>query len=278
MCRLYGFRANEPTKVECTLVHAQNALLIQSRSDLRGISHADGWGIAFYANGLPQVERSHTAAYSDLHFSATAERVSATTVVAHVRNASVGGLSHANTHPFQYGPWVFAHNGRITAFESIRSAMENETDPMLLEHRIGSTDSEQAFFWLLTRMAKAGIEPESKCARLDTLMDVVGGAVKRLAHWCDEEKAEKPAKLNFLITDGRVLVVSRWNNTLWWVLRQGIHDCEVCGIPHIHHDRQADYRAAVLASEPISHETWQELPDQHVLAVEESIHVRTQPI
>ena len=27
MCRLYGFRANEETKVECTLVHAQNALL-----------------------------------------------------------------------------------------------------------------------------------------------------------------------------------------------------------------------------------------------------------
>ena len=25
MCRLYGFRANEPTKVECTLVYAQNA-------------------------------------------------------------------------------------------------------------------------------------------------------------------------------------------------------------------------------------------------------------
>ena len=27
MCRLYGFRANAPTKIECTLVLAQNALL-----------------------------------------------------------------------------------------------------------------------------------------------------------------------------------------------------------------------------------------------------------
>ena len=37
MCRLYGFRANEPTKVECTLVHAQNALIVQSREDLAGL-------------------------------------------------------------------------------------------------------------------------------------------------------------------------------------------------------------------------------------------------
>lgn len=35
MCRLYGFLANERTKVECSLVHAQNALLHQSRADIR---------------------------------------------------------------------------------------------------------------------------------------------------------------------------------------------------------------------------------------------------
>lgn len=34
MCRLYGFRANEATKVECALVLAQNSLLAQSRADM----------------------------------------------------------------------------------------------------------------------------------------------------------------------------------------------------------------------------------------------------
>jgi hypothetical protein len=43
MCRLYGFRATEPTKIECTLVHAQNALIIQSYRDQSGTSHLNGW-------------------------------------------------------------------------------------------------------------------------------------------------------------------------------------------------------------------------------------------
>ena len=48
MCRLYAFRSTEETKVECTLVHAQNALMAQSRRDRSGLSHAHGWGIVAY--------------------------------------------------------------------------------------------------------------------------------------------------------------------------------------------------------------------------------------
>ena len=68
MCRLYGFRANEPTKVECTLVHAQNALLLQSQSDQRGKSHPDGWGISAYQGERPWCERHALAAYEDAPF------------------------------------------------------------------------------------------------------------------------------------------------------------------------------------------------------------------
>ncbi len=31
MCRLYALRASEPTRVECSLVRAQNALMEQSK-------------------------------------------------------------------------------------------------------------------------------------------------------------------------------------------------------------------------------------------------------
>ena len=74
MCRLYGFRANEPTKVECTLVHAQNALMVQSREDLAGKSHANGWGLATYEDHLPHLERQAWAAYHGEHFRRAAAR------------------------------------------------------------------------------------------------------------------------------------------------------------------------------------------------------------
>jgi predicted glutamine amidotransferase len=100
MCRLYGFRATEPTTVECTLVRAQNALIVQSQRDQEGRSNAHGWGVAVYPNGgLPHVERQAWAAYHGEHFREAAVRAHARTVVAHVRRATMGVPALENTHP-----------------------------------------------------------------------------------------------------------------------------------------------------------------------------------
>ena len=51
VCRFYALRATAPTAVRCCLVPAPNSLLAQSRQDLRGFEHADGWGIAAHGGG-----------------------------------------------------------------------------------------------------------------------------------------------------------------------------------------------------------------------------------
>ncbi|MFQ5739138.1 MAG: class II glutamine amidotransferase [Acidobacteriota bacterium] len=278
MCRLYGFHSNEATKVECTLIYAQNALMIQSRADLRGVSHADGWGIGFYVDSRPFIERRDKAAYQDLHFGSTAERVHSKTVVAHVRKATVGGLSTVNTHPFGYGSWIFAHNGTITAYNQIRERLERQTTPEFLAARKGSTDSELAFLWLLSRMRGGGVDPDDVCTDLGRLVHIFGQSIRTLAEWCREQQAPQDARLNFLLTDGRIVLASRWNNSLYWVSRQGVHDCEVCGIPHIQHQPEVNYQSVVLASEPISDESWLAIPERHLIAVDQAIHCRIMPV
>lgn len=280
MCRLYGFLANERTKVECTLVFAQNALLLQSRSDLRGESHPDGWGIAFYHDSVPEVERRATAAFAaeGLHFSATAERIYTCAVLAHVRMATVGQPSLENCHPFSCGVWAFAHNGTVRAIDQVGRRMTEQTDPQLAAWRRGGTDSEQVFLWLLSRMQQNGMSPTEPCGDPLAVAELVGESVRLLARWCEEAGADKPARLNFVLTDGVNLIASRWNNTLHWVLREGVHDCEICGIPHIDHDTGVDYRAVVVASEPITHEPWQEVPEGSILAVDGSIRPRLLPM
>ena len=268
MCRLYGFRASEPTKVECTLVRAQNALVSQSRSDAAGRSHGDGWGIGYYRDGEGRVERRVAAAFEDLHFSVTAERVHSRTVVAHVRKATKGRNALENTHPFQHGRWMFAHNGTLTAFERLHPRLERDCDSDLLLARRGQTDSELIFYWLLSRMRREGMAPAEPHVELPRLVDLVRGATRELDALNAAAGAEQPAQLNFILTDGAALVASRWRHPLNWVARQGIHDCEICGIPHIQHDESVDYRAVVVASEPISHEPWRELPDGGVLSVD----------
>jgi glutamine amidotransferase len=267
MCRLYGFLANEATKVECTLVHAQNALLRQSREDLSGRAHPDGWGISCYPDHQPVCERRATSAHQDIWFSTTAERIYSHAVVAHIRRATVGGPRLENTHPFTYGCWSFAHNGTLTDFQRLEPRMRQETDAALLPHRRGTTDSEQIFYWLLSRMQQSGLPAAEPASDRVTLERTVAEGLRRLAERCAEIGAEEP-QLNWLLTDGRLLVASRWNHPLHRVQRVGIHDCEICGIPHVHHDPHADYRAVVVASEPISHESWQEIPEHSVLTVD----------
>ena len=278
MCRLYGFRANEPTKVECGLVLAQNSLMAQSREDLGGSSHPDGWGIAYYENGNPTVERRATAAFEDLRFSVAAERVFARTVVAHVRSATVGETVRANTHPYSYGSWSFAHNGTVVGFDELAPKIEEQTSPALRSLRQGTNDSEATFYWMLSRLADAGLDLERPAPKPDRLVEVFGQAVGDLVTACERLSPEWPAKLNFLLTDGRFMLASRWNRDLHWLERVGVHDCEICGVPHIDHDRQSEYRAVVLASEPITSETWVPVPEGSLVAVGTDFETRIVPI
>ena len=279
MCRLYALRASEPLKVECALVHAQNALLTQSRRDSRGETHADGWGIAHYLHERPTVEKRAVAAFGDVSFSDTAARVRARTVVAHVRQATVGGPSLPNTHPFVHGPWTFAHNGGIRDFARLGASLESEVAAQLLGWRRGTTDSELAFYWLLTRMAGAGLENEAPCADLDALVRVVGQGIRELNERADGTPhggpdAGEPSRLNFVLTDGTVLVASRWGHTLYWTERDAPHICEVCGLAHVDRPVPPGYRAVIIASEPLSSERWSEVPDRSVISVDASMRVR----
>ncbi len=79
-----------------------------------------------------------------------------------------------------------------------------------------------------------------------------------------------------MLTDGVSLIASRWKNSLYYVSREGIRDCEVCGVAHVQHRSNADYRALVVASEPISFEPWQEVPDGTILAIDVNIHLDIQ--
>src|ERR1700704_1190016 len=137
MCRLFGCRSAAPGVVAHELVHGANALRVQSRE------HPDGWGLGWYVGRVPQVVRSLSAAHGDDDFEEVGSFVTASTIVAHIRKASVGAVSLENTHPFEWGPWLFAHNGTISEWEKCAAAIEAEIDPGLRAKMEGETDSER---------------------------------------------------------------------------------------------------------------------------------------
>lgn len=268
MCRLYGFRATELTKIECTLAHAQNALIIQSHQDRSGASHLHGWGLAFYRNQQLYVERQARAAIEDENFRRAAARAYSDAVLAHVRRATVGRVALENTHPFHHGSWTFVHNGTLPHFAELRPKL---LAAMTLEHRAaiqGETDSEHIFHMILSRYETMPGQP---------LLDALRACLQQIIAWCDPTDSAARIGLNVLLTDGVRLVGSRWGRTLHYIERRDVHDCEICGFPHIRHDPRRPYRAVVIASEPISHEPWREAPDHCVFTVLPEMTLRIEP-
>lgn len=124
MCRLCGFLATQPTRLECSLIEAQNALQVQSDRDARGVRNADGWGIIRYLGDERDVVRSTMPAFADATFVEVARSVWSEATIAHVRAATAARVSDANTHPFTYGVWSFAPNSTIHGSDHGRTRLD----------------------------------------------------------------------------------------------------------------------------------------------------------
>ena len=126
-----------------TTAVSPRALLHDAPRSLRALSreHPDGWGIAVHGEDW-RVERSTACADVCARFGAVAEEP-ATLLIAHIRKATVGPVSLANTHPFVRGRFAFAHNGTLDT-RSLAIA------PHHAAAITGETDSERLFAYLLT--------------------------------------------------------------------------------------------------------------------------------
>lgn len=266
MCRLYALRANEPTRVECSLVRAQNALMEQSRGDREGLVHGHGWGVADYPDSIPMVEKKTWAAYHGEHFQKKASRVFAHTVVAHVRRATVGPPSFENTHPFVHGRWIFAHNGTVPHFDQVRERLLEAMDSIQRDSILGETDSEHVFYYLLTL-----------CTQRPALglLETVRQGLRRIVDWCQEIDPNAPVALNIVLTNGEYLVGSRLNRSLWFLERDHTFICPICGKPHVHHEPGIGYRSVEVASEPLTDEKdWKGVPNGTVYSVDPDFALR----
>lgn len=145
MCRLFGLTAGR-RRVHATfwLLDAPDSLLAQSRRN------ADGTGIGYFdAAGSPVLDKQPEPAFADPEFTRAARQATAATFVAHVRWASTGGRTLANTHPFAMGGRIMAHNGGFGEIERLDAQLGRYASLVL-----GDTDSER-YFALITQQADA---------------------------------------------------------------------------------------------------------------------------
>lgn len=267
MCRLYGMIATHPTRAECELLDAQNSLIDQAVEDGRGLENPHGWGIGVVSDGVTECARQVEPADSSDDYRERAIQSEAETLVAHVRRATVGEPVYENTHPFRNGSSFLAHNGHVGRFDDVRSKLLQALPEPERDRIGGSTDSEHFF-----RLAL------SHARETDSRTEALRRATVQLRDWTRAIGRGTELYLNTLWGDDGILVGTKLERSLWYIQRDEPITCEICDRPHAHPDDGDAYRSLVLASEPITDEPWQRVPEESVFAVDADFSLTTEPL
>jgi predicted glutamine amidotransferase len=163
VCRLLGLNAGrEPVSASFWLVDAPDSLEVQSHRNV------DGSGIGFFdPAGAPVLDKQPEPAYTDEEFLREARQAGSVTFVAHVRYATAGSRTLANTHPFTMRGLIMAHNGGFGELDRLEEQLGPYRD--LVE---GDTDSER-YFALITQ-------------QIDTNGGDVAAGIAAAARWIAE--------------------------------------------------------------------------------------------
>ena len=253
MCRLLGIVASEPTEFRLALREAPRSLAALSRE------HRDGWGLAVWGDDSAwRIDKGVACAQEDERFHELAgER--GELLVAHIRQRTVGCTSLENTHPFQSGRWIFAHNGTIKDVEFLRAS----TSAMRKAEIRGETDSELFFAYLLSRLDAAGLTAAVPGLETDA---VLRQAIR------DVRARPDFGACNFLLSDSICTYAHRFGRSLFLLERGPTDKVRVNresseGVVVQTPWSQQRY-AVLVASERMTDEPWEELSEGMLLRID----------
>ena len=199
-----------------------------------------------------------------------------------VRKATQGQNNVLNCHPFQYGRWVFAHNGDIPEFPRLRPSLLEEVTPRLRRFILGDTDSETLFFIYLTQLERYG-----PLDRRHSVHDVVAALRRVFRIVCEicessaegiravaEKKSDaKVPLLTMMVTDGDTMGAIQGGKELFYSTYK--HRCsERDHCPSLSPECEAPSKTGfvnhfILSSEPLQGENvWDELQVGDIVGID----------
>ena len=164
MCRWLSY-LGKPTTLYRFLYEEEYSLIEQSvhARKSKSIVNADGFGIGWYGDTIePNRFRDVLPAWGDENLLSLSKCIKSSLFMAHVRGATDTTISRTNCHPFTYGRDMFVHNGQIGDYLSLKRQLEALIPDELYPHRIGTTDSEALFLYLVKLLADSSFHIATK--------------------------------------------------------------------------------------------------------------------
>ena len=210
MCRFLCYLGN-PIMLADLLYRPGHSLILQSYQSLerREPLNGDGFGIGWYQpeiSDMPCVFTSLTPAWSNRNLQRLSDHVKSPCFFAHVRAASPGmQVAEANCHPFQFGRYLWMHNGTVEGFPRIKRRVQQSLPDDLFQVIQGTTDSEHAFAVFLNLLGNS-----ERIASANELGQLLVRTVENLEQWVFEADVDGPSYYNFADTDGQSIAAIRY--------------------------------------------------------------------
>jgi predicted glutamine amidotransferase len=278
MGALVAILQSDPNLLRCQVTRLDSHVSLRDGDRL-----PDAYGFGHYGGGSVLLGKRPTGAPSPLALGEIVGRVDSEALLVHARYATIGNAKDENTHPFRFRRWLFAHDGNVEAFDRVKPKLTAALPDFLRRNIMGDTDSEHAFMWFLkvlrdeNRIDELDLDP-SVAAR------ALGATVKQLETWAREAGAQRPSRLNFVATNGRVMVASRRGAPLHYALLEGIVPCAVHEIdlqtpesdPRVRPHRRV--KAVAFANRLRSQNGFIDVPEASVVAVSRTLQVSVSPL
>lgn len=282
MCRFVCYKGS-PILLADILYRPQHSLILQSfkANERPEPLNGDGFGIGWYAPDItptPCVFRSLTPAWSNQNLRRLSEHVKSPCFFAHVRAASPGmRVSEANCHPFQFGRFLWMHNGTIEGFARIKRRLRASLPDNIYDSIGGTTDSEHAFGVFLRLLGET--DRQVSTAELgQTLVRTIA----QLEEWTAEAGCAAPSYYNFAVTDGENIAAVRYisdprlepaslyySSGRKYQVSGGMCEFIACPLPE---------KTIVIASERLNKNPadWVRVAPNHVLTVGRDLEVKVE--
>jgi len=173
------------------------------------VLNGDGFGLAWYHDGMPFLYKTTEPAWTDLNFKELAQCIQAPVICGHVRAASPGSIvSRENCHPFRYGRLTFQHNGHIEQFGKIKRRISNLLSDEAFHTIAGVTDSEYVFALLITNLKDPLRKSTFGAEELSFALTMTIGLLIDLLR--DASITDGFTTCNFALSDGETVVTTRF--------------------------------------------------------------------